>query len=262
MTDQPFQPNVPLQPPAGPGAPASFPIVERENGGRFEVRPDSMILHAEPGLYVTGQFYDGRGDAPFQVPCRQVGFSASARTLLDEDGWALGWIQTVLPSSSWVVYRPPQDDGTRTKLVTTLATAKRDGLKKTIWYDDPTALTRNEWADAAMDDDPNIGVWHPNDPNELHPELPNWIPLTCGGTKEFWSWLVAHKKTTNELVFLHHVHWAIRYDGRFTPDFGIEAAEGTGARILAQGPGRGTQTPCYDKKEVGPEDETRALEHL
>lgn len=264
MTEQSFLPNAPLQGSGEPedesDGPGVLPIVERDNEGRFEVGP--VTTRFPTGLYVTDQFEDGENDPPRQVACHEVEFSATARTALDE-GWELGWIQTVRPCRFWVVYRSPQGEDASVKLITSVEEAKRDGDYGEIWYESPCSLTPGEWAETEMGDDPNIGFWHPDYQGEEHPRLRGWIPRTCGGTKEFWTWLVAYKADGNELVFLHHIHWEVRFGGRLTSAPGIEPEEGTGAFLIEEGPGKGGQTPCYDKQEIEPsDDETQTLEDL
>lgn len=94
-------------------------------------------------------------------------------------------------------------------------------------------------------------------------------PASCGGQKEFWTWLVAIREGADyqrlNMVYLHHIHWKIVFDcvvhgGTSQPTGTFPAT--SGAILIGEGVGQGGATPVFTGRGVLPQDEVTQVEKL
>jgi hypothetical protein len=166
----------------------------------------------------------------------------------------VGWIQTIYPCKQSVTYAAPAGDQ-RGQMVSDVTKEIRDGDradedgKPGIWYETAQtfAITSAQDETVPLSDEPNV-PFHPVYAGKAAPQFTGWKAVEISGEKIFRSWLVAYDKRpkAQEIVFLYNVHWSVTYDGRTDANGDLKPAGG-GTKLLAHGPGQGSETPCLDE---------------
>ena len=274
MTDQPSQ--LPQRAKAGKNEP--YPLVPGPSGQTFQVM--SLSLECQPGLHVGEAASDDDDPDPgpetHQVNSGDVEFQATV-LFTGDAGWKIGWVQTAESGDFWALYKK----GTRAaRHRRTLQRRMKDGDSEGCWYGDEARVKADPAAPVTvkMNDDPNFTFCFP-----IHPggpgleDLKGSTPTEFGGTKEFWTWLVAVREREEqddrpaegdqppETVFLHYIHWHVRYDCQLLRGIGklrLKVPPTSGAFLLQQGTGQGPVTPVltgpppisrYENNKVEPQ---------
>ncbi|MBB5967177.1 hypothetical protein [Planomonospora venezuelensis] len=242
----------------------------------------NLALGFESGLVVQANQPDSdasgsseSGEEAAELPSHAIGsfgvdFSATVR-FAGAEVWRIGWVQTVESADLWVLYR----NGARSaRHRTMLPQRMRDSdTSKGCWYGNESRRKADPAAPVTVGlmDDPALPFHHPHHPGGGSglAALAGWAPAGCGGTKEFWTWLVAVREDADhqpvEVVYLHHVHWKVVFDCVIHGDADEPTATvpaTSGVVLLGEGVGQGGATPVLGGRGVLPRDEVNRVEQL
>jgi hypothetical protein len=181
-------------------------------------------------------------------------------------GWGtfwFGWIQSVVSFNAKLHYQLP--DGTERAIKYRLNAPMRDGMNKSVWYEEQGGRDiLKPGAKAAMSDEPNIPFSNPYRGGDA-PNLQGARLRRVEGKKEFWTWLAVYPSQRNPKGGgylepnpdqappdrLYHIHWEVDFSGQVwdsvagllddKPHDADTPLSGGATRILAHGPGPSAQ---------------------
>ncbi len=255
--------------PTKAGQKVPYPVIRGQSGETFQVL--DLDLTFSPVLFVGGIQPDSDGEEsqsdldgegaqsdPEDEGDTEAGpeshvvssgaaeFAARVR-FTGATKWKIGWLQTCEPAENWVLY----EQGDRAaRHCRTLEMRMKDGDSEGCWYGKEARRQARHRAAVSvqMSDDPNISFCWPVHPGGHGFEaLEGLSPTECGGTKDFWAWLVAVRDDQpQEMVFLHYINWQAAYTCQLQDDHGepkVTFGPGSGAVLLSEGTGPGGVTP-------------------